>query len=759
MQCKICGSTSHPFGQAAFLGKYAVSYYQCESCRFVQTEDPYWLDEAYQDAISGSDIGLVSRNLNLSNVARFLIAKYFDANGTFLDYGGGYGLFVRLMRDAGFDFNWFDQYCENLFAQDFIGKLENHYELITAFELFEHLVNPIETLQTLSKSAHSIFFSTSLLPANNPPPGEWWYYAPHEGQHIAIYTYESLVQLAQTLGYNLYSDRQSLHLLTQKTLPDDLFDTLFAEMPPAMQRESLLNIDANHVFMQRQQVVQEAIEPETAAVELESPLIVIDGVFFQLYETGIARVWQSLLAEWAQQDFGRHILVLDRANTAPKIEGITYQQIPEFNYQTIDADRDLLQTVCDDVGADIFMSTYYTTPRSTPSVFMAYDMIPEMLGADLSQPMWVAKHTAIQQAVAAISISENTAKDLATVISADRHYPITAARCGVNPIFHPASPEAILQFKAKFGIQKPYFMLVGAGLGYKNSQLFFQALNQLPSRQAFAVVCTGPSSALLKEFQAWIPDVTIHAVRLSDAELATAYSGAIALAYPSKYEGFGLPLVEAMAAACPIITCANASIPEVAGDAAIYVNDSDISEMADALLEVQKPSTRARLIERGLKQVQQFNWPDMASTIQTVLLNTATTQATKAITANHLLQINWQQSEETIANELGHFLSHLLSSSTNLTETKFFIDATTIDAETADAIVSFVAMNLMMDDRLTMTEEPNLELLSRVTNIQWQMLKPTLKSRIQLSPTIAHSIANHDLGDIPIDNQYCIANV
>lgn len=752
MQCKICGSATHSFGQANFLGKYPVHYYQCENCRFVQTESPYWLDEAYQDAISGSDVGLVSRNLNLCNAARFLLAKYFDTDAPFLDYGGGYGLFVRLMRDAGFDFYWVDQYCDNLLAQNFEGNLHDRYELVTAFELFEHLVDPIDTAKTLLKTSDSIFFSTSLLPDDNPPPGQWWYYAPHEGQHIAIYTHAALQALAQRLDCNLYTDGQSLHLLTKKTLPENLFATLFDEVPAGLERSSLLNRDANQIFAQRQQIVGQAgsqvVSQTTAETDaLATPLIVIDGVFFQLYQTGIARVWQSLLEEWAKHDFRHHILLLDRNNTAPKVAGISYQPIPEFSYSTIEDDRDMLQSVCDAVGASLFISTYYTIPRSTRSIFMAYDMIPEMLGADLNQPMWIAKHEAIKHATAFLSISENTAKDLRTLLPTDDDRTVTPALCGVNPKFRPASESEILRFKAQHGIQKPYFMLVGAGLGYKNSQLFFQALNQLPSRQAFAVVCTGPSSALLQEFQQWIPDVTIHAVRLSDADLATAYSGAIGLVYPSKYEGFGLPLVEAMAAGCPIITCANASIPEVAGDAALYVDDSNVSEMTEALLEIQKPRRRQTLIDRGHDRVKQFSWPRMAETIQTVLLTHC--QPTD-IGDSYLLQINWQEDEETIAQNLGQFLAQILTD-TKLSQARFLIDATNGDAELADSIVGFVAMNLMMDDSLNIVAEPNLEILSTITEHKWHQLKPQITARIPLTESIASSIGHYDLADIPIN--------
>ncbi|MGB3192154.1 MAG: class I SAM-dependent methyltransferase, partial [Limnoraphis sp.] len=157
------------------------------------------------------------------------------------------------------------------------------------------------------------------------------------------------------------------------------------------------------------------IQPASAIdfkAERKLPTILVDGVFFQMYKTGIARVWRSLLEEWAKNEFSPHIVVLDRVGTAPKIPGIFYRTIPAYDYNQTEADRELLQQICDEEGADLFISTYYTTPISTPSVFMAYDMIPEVLGADFNEPMWREKHHAIRHASGYISISENTASDL-----------------------------------------------------------------------------------------------------------------------------------------------------------------------------------------------------------------------------------------------------------------------------------------------------------------------------------------------------------
>ncbi|MHC5729416.1 MAG: glycosyltransferase family 4 protein, partial [Nostoc sp.] len=254
-------------------------------------------------------------------------------------------------------------------------------------------------------------------------------------------------------------------------------------------------------------------------------------------------------------------------------------------------------------------------PTTTPSVFMAYDMIPEVMGWDMNNPMWREKHYSIQHASAYIAISKHTARDLARYFTDIPIESVTVAHCGVSSTFSPGKSEEVNAFKLKYGITKPYFILVGGGTSYKNSILFFQALSKLANSYGFDIICTGSGGLLTPEFRAYTSGSVVYMLQLSDEELATAYSGAVALVYPSKYEGFGMPVIEAMACGCPVITCPNASIPEVAGDAAIYVNDDDVDELAKALCEVQKPSIRYSLITAGLAQTKKFLWSNMAQTV------------------------------------------------------------------------------------------------------------------------------------------------
>ena len=223
MQCKVCESKTEKIFNALVLKKYSVDYYKCSNCGFIQTEEPYWLEEAYSRTINLSDTGLLQRNIYFSKILSILIYFNFNKNAMFLDYAGGYGVFTRLMRDIGFDFYWDDPYTKNLFANGFGKDLETKpkFELITAFEVFEHLVNPKEELKKMLQYGDTIIFSTELMPQEIPDIKDWWYFGFNHGQHISFYTKHTLYSLANQFNLKYYSVR-GLHIITPKKLNNSL---------------------------------------------------------------------------------------------------------------------------------------------------------------------------------------------------------------------------------------------------------------------------------------------------------------------------------------------------------------------------------------------------------------------------------------------------------------------------------------------------------------------------------------------------------
>ena len=216
MKCKICGGEAVERFSALVLHKHTVRYFLCGTCSFLQTEEPYWLADAYSSPINTSDTGIVARSVFFSKIVTSLILLQFNRNGKFLDYGGGYGLFTRLMRDVGFDYRWSDPFTENLFAKGFEGDEHMEaFELISSFETFEHFADPMKEIRKMLGSSQNIFFSTETLPVPIPSPSEWYYYAPDHGQHVSFYSSRTFRYIAEQNKLNYYTNGADLHLLTK----------------------------------------------------------------------------------------------------------------------------------------------------------------------------------------------------------------------------------------------------------------------------------------------------------------------------------------------------------------------------------------------------------------------------------------------------------------------------------------------------------------------------------------------------------------
>jgi len=227
MKCRICNSKVQNFAKAKILERHIINYYLCLECGFLQTEEPYWLEEAYEEPINIYDTGILSRNILFSEIAATIIYFLFKKEGRFLDYAGGYGIFTRLMRDIGFDFYWYDPYSTNLMARGFeLIEGTSNFELVTCFEVLEHLVDPLEEIGKTLRFSDTILFSTTLLPVDIPKPCEWSYYGLEYGQHISFYSFKTLQFIARSFGCNLYSNRTSVHLLTKHALNSFLFKLL-----------------------------------------------------------------------------------------------------------------------------------------------------------------------------------------------------------------------------------------------------------------------------------------------------------------------------------------------------------------------------------------------------------------------------------------------------------------------------------------------------------------------------------------------------
>lgn len=253
---------------------------------------------------------------------------------------------------------------------------------------------------------------------------------------------------------------------------------------------------------------------------------------------------------------------------------------------------------------------HYPRPAKLPVVLSVFDMIHELFPASFGahDPAFRSKYPSIKAADHLICISESTANDLMRLFDVPRSK-ISVTYLACSDVF--ARPAPVGEASPH---SRPYLLYVGQRAGYKNFDTALLAYATSPQlRDAFDLLVFGGHS-LSRDERELIdslklrPGSIVH-LNGSDQELARAYRHARIFVYPSKYEGFGIPPLEAMSAGC-VVACSNASsIPEVVGDAAAVFDPTSIDDARRALEEACfSESARAQLLTAGADRVQQFTW-------------------------------------------------------------------------------------------------------------------------------------------------------
>ncbi len=272
------------------------------------------------------------------------------------------------------------------------------------------------------------------------------------------------------------------------------------------------------------------------------------------------------------------------------------------------------------MGADVFHASQHMTkmPRrkcvtATAFDFSCWTTPQHHTAANIAATRRYAEK--ILKACDGIIAISSHARDDAMAILGLPEKRIRVIYPGVSEAFFRVTPEAGTTIRGKYGLDSPYLLFVSCIEPRKNVPMLIRAYQHLPecTRKDVQLVVAGPPGWETPEVYQMLRD-TDRQIRylgyVPELDLPGLFQGAVALSYPSQYEGFGLPVAQAMAAGVPVITSNRSSLPEVVGDAGILINPDSTEELTDAMRRLATDTELGRdLAARGRARAQLFRWP------------------------------------------------------------------------------------------------------------------------------------------------------
>lgn len=370
--------------------------------------------------------------------------------------------------------------------------------------------------------------------------------------------------------------------------------------------------------------------------------LVIDGIIFRSQiNGGISRIFDNILPRMCDLDPALRITLFSKKKTLReiprhrKIYHLTLEEIEKYMrpwrlWHNIFSEihKQYLRFVCGSTKGKIWFSTYYTVPpfrwRGFQVVF-AYDFIYEIypsLFADSVKTIRNKKES-ISKADAVMCISHTTAQDLATYYQVPEHK-IFVAELGYDDNFR---QRTVAESGKK--VDFPFILYLGKRKYYKGFDTLLSAFSQWEQRNEIKLVVVGPWWSDEEKDIIEKNNLQGHLILLDgvdDNQLCDLYNQAQAFVYPSLYEGFGIPLLEAMACGCPIVASRIPSTLEVAQEIPFYFEPGNVAGLVNALDEAFLAGTESERVNQGLARVKQYSWDQTARKVLNVMHHVAGTR-------------------------------------------------------------------------------------------------------------------------------------
>ena len=335
--------------------------------------------------------------------------------------------------------------------------------------------------------------------------------------------------------------------------------------------------------------------------------IIFDNVIFYWQRSGgISVVWYELISRFLKEGLDVSFIDYENSSDNPfrkRLEIPSYSILKQYPVRWMKLLRYFPVAVKSDEPF-IFHSTYYRlcSNRKAINVVTVHDFTYEYFSKGLSRQVHCqSKHNAIRNADHVICISENTKKDLLKFVRSVDEKKISVIYNGVGDAFKTLEP-----CRRYTDTDEKYLVFIGVRGGYKNFRMAVEAAKHVGMR---LVIVGRKLSEEEKTFvTGMLGDNYDDLGFVEDEQLNLIYNKAFALVYPSSYEGFGIPVIEAQKAGCPVVAMNRSSIPEIIGNRELLADNEDSREFADKIRLLLDADCRKRIVSDGLTNSERFSW-------------------------------------------------------------------------------------------------------------------------------------------------------